>query len=421
MRGRAIGDKAHGQRGKKRWLTARKAAVGAGLLTGGVIAGGAVVAGAAIAGGAALARAAATPAQRTETPVEVVRIAREAEGATVWLRGQDIGLPGRYGLLWDGGHARLGEVVARSGALVARRVIQVDGGQIQEGLRGRITGWWFPSAAALARECSDVLAPEEVELALDGGVAPAWVMRPAKRGPRGRGARWAIHVHGRGALPTETLRGVAPLARVGVTSLVVSYRNDPGAPAGAEGRYGFGISEARDVDAAIAYALAHGATRVTLVGWSMGGTACLVAATGGRHRDSIDGLILDSPAVDWPRLLEHQARLHRAPGALAKLGMALLERGVVAADAPGGIDFSRATPEAFAEQLRVPTLIFASRGDTFVPSGGAERLAKLAPQFVQLRLVQQGEHVKIWNTDPEIWERITEGFARGLPRPAWRG
>lgn len=387
----------------------------------GLVAGGVIAAGVALAGSAVFARAVATPAVRPAAPVELVRLGRVGDARVVWLRGPDVALPGQYGLLWDGGHARLGRVVGRSAGLVARELISLDAGQLGEGARCRITGWWYPSAQALAHESDDVSGVEEVALPLKGGQAPAWVFRPSRRARPGRRGRWAIHVHGRGALPTETLRGVAPLARAGVTNLVVSYRNDPGAPVGGGGRYGFGVTEAQDVDAAVQYAIEQGATRVTLVGWSMGGTACIVAAAQGDHRDRIDGMILDSPAVDWPALLEHQARLHRAPGVLARVGMSLIERGVVATDSAGGLDLSQITPEVIASNLRVPTLIHASRGDTFVPSAGAERLAELCPGLVHLRLVTQGEHVKLWNTDPHAWELVTERFARALPRPAWRG
>ncbi|MHA3683073.1 alpha/beta hydrolase family protein [Leucobacter sp. HY1908] len=393
-------------------------AVGVGV---GVFAAAAAVTGAVVAGSAALARAAATPAKAPAAPVELVRLAREPGRKIAWLRGPDVALSGVYSFIWVGGHARLGEVIGRSGGLVGREVLEIDEGELREGLRGRITGWWYPSASVFARECDDVREAESVELPLRGGPAPAWVLRSTHKPWPGRGGRWAIHVHGRGALPAETLRGVAPMARAGVTSLVMSYRNDPGAPAGERGRYGFGVTEAADVDAAIEYALQQGATRVTLVGWSMGGTACLVAAARGAHRGVIDGLILDSPAVDWAALLRHQARMRRAPGALAGLGIALLQRGYVASDAPEGVDFSGCTPATFARELQVPTLIHASRGDTFVPASGAAALAALSPNLVQLRLVEQAEHVKLWNEDPEGWEHATLRFARALPRPAWRG
>ncbi|MHA3722386.1 alpha/beta hydrolase family protein [Leucobacter sp. HY1910] len=391
-------------------------AAGAGV---GVVA--AAAACAVVVGGVYLARAAATPAIEPDTPVELVRLTNQDGRQTAWLRGPDIALPGRYGLLWAGGHARLGAVTGRSGGLVGREVLEIDAGELREGLRCRITGWWYPSIAQFALECEDVRDAEEVSLPLAGSAAPGWVLRPARRARPGRGGRWAIHVHGRGASPVETLRGVAPLARAGITNLVISYRNDPGAPSGSLGRYGFGVTEALDVDSAIGYALQQGAQRVTLVGWSMGATASLVAATRGAHADVIDGLILDSPAVDWAGLLKYQARMRKAPGVIARLGVSLLQRGYVATDAAGGIDFAAVTPDTFARELRVPTLIHASRDDTFVPSDGAEKLAAACPELVQLRLVERAEHVKLWNVDEDAWERVTEAFARGLPRPAWRG
>src|SRR5690606_25943289 len=113
-------------------------------------------------------------------------------------------------------------------------------------------------------------------------------------------------------------------ARAGITNIIISYRNDPGAPAGRHGRYGMGLSESRDVDAAIAEALNRGAERVTLFGWSMGATACLVSATRGEHAGIVDGLILDSPAIDWRGLLTHQAGGRRMPGPVAGIGIGLL-------------------------------------------------------------------------------------------------
>ncbi|WP_244303365.1 alpha/beta hydrolase family protein [Leucobacter coleopterorum] len=222
-------------------------------------------------------------------------------------------------------------------------------------------------------------------------------------------------------MPEETLRGVAPLARAGITSLVISYRNDPGAPAGENGRYGIGIAESRDVDAAIAEALRRGAARVTLFGWSMGGTACLVAATSGEYSAVIDGLILDSPAVDWTTLLRYHASLFFAPKAIADIGIRLLDSGVVRGGEPEGIAFAKLTPDSFARHLTVPVLIHASLGDTFVPCESSQRLANARPDLVQLRLQNEGEHVKLWNVDAEPWERVTEQFARSLPRPPWRG
>lgn len=367
----------------------------------------------AVALGTLLARMAVTPVERAQEPVLVERVEQGEGSALVWLHGDDVALPGRYSLLFDqgSGHARLGDIVHRSGGSVARPVLAVDRGQLRPGARGRITGWWFTSPEELG------FRTERITYETELGAAEAWIVHPRVA----RKKRWAVHVHGRGSRPEETLRGVAPLARAGITSLVISYRNDPGAPAGENGRYGMGLSESRDVDAAIAEALARGGERVTLFGWSMGGTACLVAATRGRHREVIDGLILDSPAVDWPALLRHQAGGKRMPGPFADIGIGLLGRGYVRGGEPGGLAFDTLVPATFARELAVPVLIHAGEHDTFVPSGPALELARLRPDTVQVRLQPTGEHVKLWNTEPEAWERVTEAFARSLSRPAWRG
>lgn len=399
----------------------RGRAVGLGVL--GALAG-TVLAGAAgaVLGGVALARRAVTPAAVPESPVEVVSVdAAGLDGAarphggvpTVRLRGTDADLPGRYSYLFQGvaGHARVGEVVAHLGGDVVRELIAVDRGELLPGVLGRITGWWYSEPEELG------LRTEHITYATELGDADAWIVHP--RWPRKR--RWAIHVHGRGALPGETLRGVTALAQSGVTNLIISYRNDPGAPQGLRGRYGVGFSESRDVDAAIAEAVSRGAERVTLVGWSMGGTACLVTATRGPHRGVIDGLILDSPAVDWNALLRYHAAAASAPEAIAGIGVGLLSRGWVGAGENGGLPIAELRPETFARDLCIPVLIHASRGDTFVPSDGSERLAELRPELVHLRLVQGAEHVKLWNMNREGWERATSVFARGLPHPPWRG
>lgn len=383
------------------------AAAAVGIAAAGAAAGAAVV----------LARRVVTPVPEPAEPVVVERLQREGDGTIAWIRGEDADLPGRYSLLFDGdaGHARLGPVLTtsragRSGA-VARRVVGIDRGSLREGVRGRLTGWWYTDPAELG------LRTERIAFETELGEAWAWLVHPR----RARKRRWAVHVHGRGARPEEAIRGVAPLAEAGITSLVISYRNDVGAPAGEHGRYGNGLAETRDVDAAIAEAVRRGAERITLFGWSMGGTAALLSATRGAHADLVDGVILDSPGLDWTELLRHQADTMRVPRAITDAGLSLLGRGIVRAGVAGGIPFDELSPERFARELRVPVLIHASDSDTFVPSAAAHRLAAASPELVQLRLTADAEHVRLWNVDPEGWESETARFAAALPRPAWRG
>lgn len=380
-----------------------------------------VLAGGAVAAALKFARMVVTPAARPESKVEVVALESSDDapaGMRIWLAGPDTDLEGSYSFIFDAGvretqhlagHARLGPVVVREGtgrgARVAREVLSVERGELRVGTRGRITGWWFTEPEQLG------YATTLVSIPLPHGVGWGWVITPEHARP----GRWAVHVHGRGALPHETLRGVAPLAEAGYTSLVIAYRNDRGAPAGMGGRYGLGLAEQDDVDAAIGWARTQGASDVVVVGWSMGGTAAVLAAGRGRNREVVRGLVLDSPALDWPSLLRQQAKLAHLPAAIAELGVLLLRLGLVRGAVAGvrGTDLAALTAQKLAALIRVPTLIHASAGDTFVPWDGSLRVAQLRSSLVRLH-PSRGEHVKLWNADPVGWEAETAHFLRQL-------
>lgn len=380
--------------------------IGFGMLVGG-----------AVAAALRFARMVLTPSARPESKAEVVAIEASGDapsGMRVWLVGPDTALEGSYSFIFDAaeretqhlaGHARLGPVVAREGAgratRVAREVLSIERGELRVGARGRITGWWFTEPEQLGYEATLVSVP------LPHGVGWGWVIAPRHALP----GRWAVHVHGRGALPHETLRGVEPLAEAGYTSLVIAYRNDRGAPAGLGGRYGLGLAEQHDVDAAIGWTRTQGATDVVVVGWSMGGTAAVLAAGLGRNRGLVRALVLDSPALDWPLLLRQQARLAHLPAVIAELGVLLLRLGFVRGAVAGvrGTDISALTAQKLAALIRVPTLIHASAGDTFVPWEGALRVAQLRSSLVRLH-PSRGEHVKLWNADPVGWKAETARF-----------
>lgn len=393
-----------------------QAVVGFGAIAAATAAGCALLAG-------AVARRVVTPEARPDASTRVLsvipgpRASRRygVEGPVVRIRGGWSELPGRYSLILDGGatHAKVGPVLASRRGRAVREILAVDRGRVRRGAAGRVTGWWYAEPEELAAEVGEGASIERIVLPLEDGPATAWIVRPADALP----GRWAVHVHGMGALPAETLRGVPPLARAGVTSLVISYRNDPGAPQGTHGRYGLGSAEQRDVDAAIAEAMRRGATRVTLFGWSMGGTASTLAATRGAHRDAVDGLVLDSPALDWHGLLQHQARRAGIPRPIAALAVRLLEGGRVRGGDPASPGLAALSQPELGRGLAVPTLIHVSAGDTYVPEDGALEFAARHSDLVVLRRQLVGEHVKLWNVDPVAWEAATERFVRALPDP----
>ncbi len=82
---------------------------------------------------------------------------------------------GVYGLFFDGGrgHARIGRIVSYSPAerTVLREVEAVYSGDLTTARRGWWSGAAYPDPAAIG------LPAEDVQIDVDGGTAPAWLVR----------------------------------------------------------------------------------------------------------------------------------------------------------------------------------------------------------------------------------------------------
>ncbi|MFV0461303.1 MAG: alpha/beta hydrolase family protein [Actinomycetales bacterium] len=209
--------------------------------------------------------------------------------------------PGEYGVWWDdrAGHARLGDIVAIDGQAKAvdRKFIERSGSAPAS--RVEWTGQVFAKPDDLGLWWSEV----EIEAAL--GPAPAWHFL-------GVGHDWVIHVHGIRVSRLSPLRGVPAFAELGYHSLVVSYRGDGDGPAAPGGASTLGLTEWLDVESAIDYALAHGAGRIFLMGWSMGGGIALLASERAHNREALSGVVLVAPATNWREIILFGARSRRA-------------------------------------------------------------------------------------------------------------
>lgn len=378
--------------------------VARGALAGAIVA---VAAGSAVSAAAAyLARVVVSPSEDRPDDVEVIGVG----AGTVTLRaGVETTAPGRYGLWFDegAGHVRLGELLDHDeqAGTVTRRILGVDRGRLREG-PARWNQYFHAGTPGTALG----LPFEEVEIKSELGAMPAWFVPPAPGVPD-RGT-WAVLVHGRGATREECLRAVPLLHRLGMACLVVSYRNDPGAPRSARGRYHLGDSEWVDVEAAVLHAVDAGARDAVLVGWSMGGAIVLQAVSRSWLADRVRAVVLDSPVIDWRDVLDHHARLNRVPSPVGRLSQAVLEhpqaRRLVGVDSP--LSLSRMDWVNRAAELRLPMLLIHSDDDEFVPAGPSRRLARARPDLVTFVPVPGAGHTREWNVDPEGWETAVARF-----------
>jgi pimeloyl-ACP methyl ester carboxylesterase len=202
---------------------------------------------------------------------------------------------------------------------------------------------------------------ETIAVPTDLGPAPAWwlpVADPAN--PRVA----ALYVHGIAGRRENGYRQLAAFHDAHVPLLMISYRNDAGAPASPDGRYNFGLDEWRDVDAAVTWLVARGYTRVLLAGESMGGGITGQFLKNSPQARRVTALALDAPALDFRHVVRSLAAARHLPASDA-----------VAATAIGLIDAVRGTRLADA---RVTTTVAAFPGPVFVAHGTGDALVPVA-------------------------------------------
>jgi alpha-beta hydrolase superfamily lysophospholipase len=238
-----------------------------------------------------------------------------------------------------------------------------------------------------------------VDVPGDLGPLPAWLV-PGTRDT------WVIAVHGLGTTPEQALTLLPFLHRLDLPVLAPAYRGDPGAPRPEHGIGRLGHTEWHDLDAALRYAVRHGARRVVLLGWSTGATMALLTAAHSALAPRVSGLILDSPVLDWPATVRALAAAHHVPTRL--LGLAVL-----AAEDRAGLDRSAPLPPG-VRPVGPPTLIIHGPDDVIAPWQSSQTLATEQPDRVVLHPVPGARHAAMWNADPGSYEETLRRFLTPL-------
>lgn len=352
-----------------------------------------------------VARRVVTPAGRV--PDIGLRAVDVAAQTITLSRTPDTELPGRYGLFTTGtqSYVKVGAVLSLDDETVKRKLLTEISPDDRLAFEAAFSGWYYSEPGELHLPYTGELVGSPL------GPCPAWFF-PAETDDGAPSDTWVIQIHGRGTTRAEALRAVPVFRDAGISSLLVSYRNDGEAPRSRSGTYMLGATEWRDVDAAIGAARRRGARRIFLMGWSMGGAIALQLALNSAHRDLIAGIVLESPAIDWRIVLDYQAQLLRIPGPVASTAVRALDSEwgarMLGMNAP--IPFESLDVVARAQELRHPILVLHSDDDGFVPADASYALAEARPDLVELEIFQVARHTKLWNYDPERWTRVIRSW-----------
>jgi alpha-beta hydrolase superfamily lysophospholipase len=304
--------------------------------------------------------------------------------------------PGVFGLTWQGGHAVAGPVLARDEETVTRRLVAAHGYLVPERNIG-VDSYTYTGnpRSALGLPYRSVRVEGEL------GPMPAWLV-PS------RGGTWAIVVHGINSNPQDGLR-VAPLfRRMGLPALYITYREDQGAPESPDGYHHMGLTEWHDLEAAARYALSHGADRLVLMGYSMGGAIVAQFMEKSVLAGRVEALVLEAPVLDWKKTIEFHATEMGFPG-LAAIPVEW------AIGARIDADWESLDAIRHSDDLRLPILLFHGTEDDVVPIGTSDEFADALPGRVTYYRVQHAGHTESWNVGPPIYEaRVRRFLERSL-------
>jgi uncharacterized protein len=238
------------------------------------------------------------------------------------------------------------------------------------------------------------------------GTAEAWLV-PADGAETGR----AIYVHGIAGAREDGYRALSVLHKAGWSVLLISYRNDADAPRDPSGRYGFGLNEWPDLQAAVAYMAPEDASpAVLVVAESMGGAILGQFLAQSPLAGRVKAVALDSPALSFKAVIGHLAAQSGKPlpGVTAYVARRLIPRQT-------GLDLDRAEIAQVYQAFPGPLFVAHGSGDRLVPAAPSEALAtvRTAPTVT---LWTKADHLGSFAEDPAAYSTALADFLAGLPK-----
>lgn len=309
-------------------------------------------------------------------------------------------LAGVWGLEWPGGYGQTTRLVSQTATSAVWDYRMITGNPPRAGghLAMNVTVFPLNPKVGLGLNYSNLYYRGPL------GNYPAWLVPASSH-------TWAITVHGDGLTRLDCIKIVPALHDLGLPVLMITYRNDPGAPSSPHGILRYGTTEWEDLQASARYALAHGAKHLVLVGYSMGGSIVTSFLLHSPLARDVTAVVLDSPMLDFSATVDYGATFARLPGGLP-IPASLVSTAKWIAGIRYGIDWRRLDYLRQAKRLHVPILLFQGLADHTVPPATSQAFANAGGKRVTYITVADAGHLESWNLDPAPYDLELTDFLR---------
>ena len=216
---------------------------------------------------------------------------------------------------------------------------------------------------------------------------------------------WVIHVHGRTATRSEPLRNFAAIHDLGFSQLSISHETDEPPLGLGKRRSHLGTQEWIQVEEAISYAVAHGARRVVLFGFSLGSVFIGEFLRRSKAESIVGAVVFDSPLVDFESTLNLQSIRAGFDATLGSYGLQLMRESRIFRL----FGLHQAEIPTLLRNLSKPGLVLYSPQDGYVSMQRIPFLAEMNPEF-RIVAFANGKHCRLYNQEPERYTKELISF-----------
>jgi len=226
--------------------------------------------------------------------------------------------------------------------------------------------------------------------------------------------RWVIHVHGRRAQMGETLRNFEQFAKLGFSQLTISMATDAKPYGLGKLKSTLGETEWREVEQAVEFAVAAGAKKIVLFGWSQGAMITGTYLKRAKDTSVISGVVFDSPLLDYRATMQLHAKKQ---GFDEQAGDSVIEA-IANSKALRLLGYSNINCDELslvrkALPVAKPMLVFFSSSDGYVAIDEVYKLPQLNQEVTLVEFSEAG-HCRLFNQDTEKYQQAISMWLREL-------